>query len=215
MPARRVRFLVELILTAALTVGGIALIYMGRGPVYGGPTPAPRRSIEAAPPTSPGSVAPIALEIPAIGVRTKVISLGLRRDGTIEVPPLGRAAPAGWYRNGPFPGQVGRAVVLGHVDSARDGPAVFYRLRDLTRGARVQVHRADGSTAIFAVTRTDWYGRDAFPAPAVYGPADRPELRLVTCGGTFDRIRHSYRENLVVSADLLSITRRPHPEASA
>jgi sortase (surface protein transpeptidase) len=148
-------------------------------------------------------------------VRTKVISLGLRQDGTIEVPPLGRAAPAGWYRNGPFPGQVGRAVVLGHVDSARDGPAVFYRLRDLTRGARVQVHRADGSIAIFAVTRTDWYGRNAFPALAVYGPADRPELRLVTCGGTYDRVRHSYRENLVVSADLLSITGRPHPEASA
>jgi sortase (surface protein transpeptidase) len=128
--------------------------------------------------------------------------LGLRDDGTVAVPPLDSAAPAGWYRHGATPGAVGAAVILGHVDSAEDGPAVFYRLRLLTAGAIIQVRRADGSTAVFRVTRTSSYRKTAFPTLAVYGPTERAELRLVTCGGSFDRVRRSYRDNLVVYAGL-------------
>jgi sortase (surface protein transpeptidase) len=160
-------------------------------------------------PRTPAQPPPVALDIPAIGVRTPLIPLGLRDDGTVAVPPPDPDAPAGWYRHGVAPGTVGAAVLLGHVDSAKDGPAVFYRLRELTPGATVRVERADGSTAVFTVTRTARYRKKAFPTLAVYGPTTRPELRLVTCGGRFDRARRSYRDNLVVYAGLLDVIAPP------
>jgi sortase (surface protein transpeptidase) len=143
---------------------------------------------------------PTRLDIPSIGVHTRLIKLGLNKDGTVEVPPLDGDAPAGWYTHSAIPGATGPAVMLGHVDSARDGPAVFYRLSQLKPGAEVTVRRSDGSTARFHVTRVARYPKTGFPTADVYGPVPYPALRLVTCGGSFDRNRGSYRDNIVVSA---------------
>jgi sortase (surface protein transpeptidase) len=150
---------------------------------------------------------PTRLEIPAIEVRTALMRLGLHRDGTVEVPPLGADAPAGWYEHSVTPGETGSAVLLGHVDSAREGPAVFYRLGSLEPGDEVRVRRADGGTLVFEVTGVDRYPKSGFPTREVYGPAAYPVLRLVTCGGSFDRKKRTYRDNIVVSARL----RTPSP----
>jgi len=143
---------------------------------------------------------PVRLDIPSIGVHTRLIRLGLAEDGTVEVPPLTGGAPAGWYEHSVTPGETGPAVILGHVDSARDGPAVFYRLSSVKPGAEVSVRRTDGSTMRFTVTRVARYPKTGFPTSDVYGPVPYPALRLVTCGGSFDRNRGSYRDNVVVSA---------------
>jgi hypothetical protein len=162
----------------------------------GGGTPAS----PGGPPASLGRSEPVHLDIPAIGVSTALIPLGLNADGTIEVPPLGRSAPAGWYRYLATPGEVGPAVLLGHVDSARDGPAVFFRLIDLRAGDQIAVRRADGRTAVFTVTRVEEHPKAAFPTESVYGALDHPELRLVTCGGGFDKFRRQYHGNVVAYA---------------
>ena len=151
-------------------------------------------------PAPPTRSIPIRLDIPKIGVHTSLIRLGLNRDGTVEVPPLERDAPAGWYGNSVIPGEIGAAVILGHVDSARDGPAVFYLLGTLRPGDRISVLRADGTVARFTVTDVAQYPKSKFPTSLVYGLTAYPALRLVTCGGSFDRIHHSYRDNIIVSA---------------
>jgi sortase (surface protein transpeptidase) len=149
-----------------------------------------------------GASAPVRLVIPAIGVDTSLMSLGLKPDGTVEVPPLKAGAPAGWYRNLRTPGEVGPAVLLGHVDTAHDGPAVFYRLRELRPGDVASVARADGTVAVFVVERVVEVPKTDFPTDDVYGPVGYPALRLVTCGGTFDHVRHEYRGNILVYARL-------------
>lgn len=150
-------------------------------------------------PQLPPSV-PVHLDIPAIKLHTKLTQLGLNEDGTVEVPPLGGDVPAGWYRNSVTPGEVGAAVLVGHVDSARDGPAVFYRLGDLRPGDDITVRRADGTTATFQVETVALFPKNKFPTDLVYDPVPYPGLRLITCGGSFDRKRSSYRSNLVVTA---------------
>ncbi|WP_229073516.1 class F sortase [Actinoplanes sp. DH11] len=143
---------------------------------------------------------PRRLEIPAIGLRTPLAAVGLHDDGTLEVPPLRADAPAGWYRHSVTPGEAGAAVIIGHVDTAREGPAVFFRLRELGLGDTVGVRRADGTVAEFEVYRVASYPKDAFPSGEVYGSVDRAELRLITCGGSFDRKQRTYRDNVVVFA---------------
>ncbi|GAA0459636.1 hypothetical protein Aca07nite_41420 [Actinoplanes capillaceus] len=147
---------------------------------------------------------PVRLEIPSIGVDTGLMTLGLRDDGTLEVPPLRGDAPAGWYRHSPTPGEVGASVLAGHVDSARDGPAVFHRLGEARPGDPVAVRRTDGTVARFTVTKVATYPKRDFPSDQVYAPLDRPGLRLITCGGVFDRGRGSYRSNIVVFAEASS-----------
>jgi sortase (surface protein transpeptidase) len=144
----------------------------------------------------------VRLKIPAIGVDTGLQRLGREQDGTVEVP-TGRHKweEAGWYEGGTRPGDPGSAVVLGHVDSTA-GPAVFYRLRELRPGDRVEVVRADGSTVRFAVDRTEQYPKTRFPTDDVYYPTLTPRLRLVTCGGSFDPAAGSYRANVIVFARL-------------
>jgi sortase (surface protein transpeptidase) len=144
--------------------------------------------------------------VPSIGVHTPLMSLGLKSDGTVALPPLKGDAPAGWYKYLASPGEPGPAVILGHVDSAKDGPAVFYRLRELRPGDQISVGRADGSIAVFTVRSLAKYAKNQFPTKAVYGPVPDPELRLVTCGGSFDAVRHHYRDNIVVYAKLTSST---------
>jgi len=151
-------------------------------------------------PSMSGS-APIGLTIPRIGVRAdKIEDLELADDGTIEVPQ--DASAPGWFTPGPSPGQLGPAVIAGHVDSTT-GPAVFYRLGELRPGDRVQVARADGSTAVFRVDKVETYEKKAFPTRAVYGTAHHAELRLITCSGEYDR-ETGYISNTVAYAHLVS-----------
>ncbi len=144
---------------------------------------------------------PVRLQIPAIGVDTALIDLGLQRDGTLQVPPDGTRA--GWFTGAPSPGERGPAVMTGHVDWAGH-EGVFYDLRHLQLGARITVTRRDGSTAVFGVTGTQQVPKGTFPTRAVYDDVDHPALRLITCGGSFDHTAHSYRDNIVVFADLLT-----------
>jgi sortase (surface protein transpeptidase) len=142
---------------------------------------------------------PVRLAIPAIGVATPLGRLGLEPDGGMQVPAdFGRA---GWFTEGPAPGQVGPSVIAGHVDS-RTGPAVFYRLRELRPGQAILVERADGSRLRFVVEQARSYSKEGFPTVAVFGPVPEAALRLITCTGDFDRARGSYRDNLVVFARL-------------
>ncbi len=149
--------------------------------------------------TAQQTARPVSLTIPAIGVRTAVVDLGLNPGGTLQVP--SSTAVAGWYTGSPQPGAVGSAVIAGHVDS-RAGPAVFFWLRNMHPGDRVYVNRADGTMAVFTVTSVQVYAKDKFPTAAVYGPVPDAELRLITCGGTFDDSLGSYLSNVVVFARL-------------
>jgi sortase (surface protein transpeptidase) len=125
--------------------------------------------------------------------------LGLEADGAMQVPAdFGRA---GWFAEGPAPGQVGPSVIAGHIDS-RTGPGVFHRLRELRPGQVVLVERADGSRLRFVVEQARSFPKDRFPTGAVFGPVPSAALRLITCGGDVDRARGSYRDNLVVFAGL-------------
>jgi sortase (surface protein transpeptidase) len=169
------------------------------------PTPPPSApATTAAPPTSAavlarGSASPVRIRIPAIGVAAAVVRRGLAPDGTLEVP--SDYDDTGWYTGGPAPGETGPAVIAGHIDSHR-GPAVFYRLRELRPGDEITVGRADGSSVRFAVDGVAQYPKRAFPTEAVFGPSPDPILRLITCGGSFDRSQRSYRDNVVVTARL-------------
>jgi sortase (surface protein transpeptidase) len=145
------------------------------------------------------AAAPVRVRVPAAGVDSELLRLGTDATGAL-VPP-DDFDRAGWFTGGAVPGDVGPAVVAGHVDSV-DGPAVFARIGELGPGDEVQVDRADGTTARFTVTEVARYPKTAFPTEAVYGPTPRAELRLVTCGGEFDRSRRSYVDNVVVTAVL-------------
>ncbi|HEX7660951.1 MAG TPA: class F sortase [Pseudonocardiaceae bacterium] len=172
-----------------------------------GTTPAASSSSSPTPTTAttpaalPRSV-PVSISIPAIGVKSSLVPLGLTAAGQIQVPPLSQVMQAGWYKNGPTPGENGPAVILGHVDSYRSA-GVFYRLRDMKPGDLVFVARQDGSTAKFQVTGVDLASKNAFPTSAVYGNTTDPQLRLITCGGSFDWTELSYRDNVIVYARLV------------
>jgi sortase (surface protein transpeptidase) len=145
--------------------------------------------------------APVSLRIPSIGVRTEgIVALGLDHKGKLEAPRDYNRA--GWYADGPTPGELGPAVVGAHVGS-KAGPAVFYRLGSLEKGATVEVKRKDGSTAHFVVDRVARYSKADFPTAAVYGnTTDRAELRLITCGGAFDSAIGHYVDNILAFAHL-------------
>jgi LPXTG-site transpeptidase (sortase) family protein len=147
----------------------------------------------------PGDGTPVRVAIPAISVDSDLVDLGV--DGTGALVPPDDFARAGWFAAGPVPGDVGPAVIAGHVDS-RSGPAVFFRLEELAAGDTVQVTRSDGRDVEFRVTRVAQYPKTDFATEEVYGPTTGPELRLITCGGTFDRTRRSYLDNVVVYARL-------------
>ena len=149
-----------------------------------------------------GTPVPVRLEIPRIEVSSRLQRLGKDRHGAVDVPSGPRQwEEAGWYAGGTRPGDPGSAVILGHVDST-SGPAVFYRLRELRRGDLVEVVRADGSRVRFVVQGVEQYPKRRFPTADVYYPTLTPMLRLVTCGGTFDRVSRHYRDNVIVFATL-------------
>jgi hypothetical protein len=172
------------------------------------PPPAPTEE----PPPPADSAAPLPasnptrISIAAIGVDAEIMDLGLLEDGSMEVPPHApfSESRAGWYRHSPTPGALGPSIVVGHVDSDRDGPSVFFDLDELSPGDTIEVHRTDGFTAVFAVEHTARYDKDLFPVDEVYGNLDHAGLRLITCGGVFDTERREYLDNVVVFATLVS-----------
>ncbi|MER5616088.1 class F sortase [Streptomyces sp. NPDC002215] len=176
---------------SAPTTGDIAAV----GRPLGVPMPPPHDPIEGA--------APERIEIPSIGVEAPVIARGLDKDGAIEPPSFAAAQSVAWYEGGAEPGAKGPALMVGHVDT-ETRPAVFYGLSAARPGAKVEITRADGTVAEFTVDDVQVFTRAHFDADRAYGPrkAGRAELRLITCGGTFDRATHSYDANVVVSAYL-------------
>ncbi|MFF1297726.1 MULTISPECIES: class F sortase [unclassified Streptomyces] len=181
--------------------------------------PAPRRTAvprrpppKAAPPSSPAPRPSLPrsratrLAIDFLDVDAPVMSLRLDRERRLPAPPDDDANRVGWYEAGPSPGQQGTAVAVGHLDTDT-GPAVFAGLGELRRGRLVEVTRADGRVAVYAVDTIKSYEKDRFPNREVYGSRGRPELRLITCGGNYDR-RTGYSGNVVVFAHLVEI-RKP------
>jgi sortase (surface protein transpeptidase) len=140
---------------------------------------------------------PVRVYVDAIGVDAPIIPLGLDASGALEVPE--NAEETGWWTGGPEPGEQGPAVIAGHVDSTR-GPAVFYRLGELAPGDVINVLRTDGTRVQFTVQRIEQHPKAAFPTDIVYAPTAGAELRLVTCGGAFDRSTGHYVDNVIVFA---------------
>ncbi|MGH3197467.1 MAG: class F sortase [Streptosporangiaceae bacterium] len=195
-------------------VAGILLIMAGTaavGVAVGAQVHAPQPSQSVAGvigspvrgPSLPRSL-PVSVSIPAIGVDSKLLRLGLNSDGTIQVPSLQTSSgEAAWYKNSATPGQIGSSVIEGHVDSYQ-GAAVFFRLGALRPGDTVDVTLADGITAVFRVTGVREYAKSRFPAKAIYGATDYAALRLITCGGVFDYATGHYLSSTVVFASLTS-----------
>lgn len=161
----------------------------------------------AVPPPAPAAAPavarslPTALDVPAIDAKSTLVSLGLNPDRTVEVPPVDQPLQAGWYEYGPTPGEVGPAVILGHIDGDhRKG--IFWRLHELRPGDPVHVDRADGGKLTFEVTKVDQIAKKEFPTEAVYGNTSDPELRLITCGGKYDAANRNYLDNVIVYAKL-------------
>jgi hypothetical protein len=147
---------------------------------------------------------PRSLEIPAIEVRSRIRKVGRTAEGALETPlPGPHYDDAAWYRHSPTPGSLGPAILVGHVDSAANGPSVFFRLGELRPGDRVFVTRADDSVATFVVDAAHRYAKDDFPTRTVYGDIDHAGLRIITCGGAFDDAAGHYLDNVVVFASLL------------
>jgi hypothetical protein len=179
----------------AVAGGVLALPDLDRSPVEAAAAVPPPVTLEAT--TRPAAPDPTRVQIPSVGVDSTLTRLGIDAAGAL-VPPEDFGV-AGWFTGSPAPGDVGPAVIAGHVDS-RTGPAVFFRLDEVAAGSEVLVDRADGTTLAFAVTRVDRYPKDEFPTNEVYGPTPGAELRLITCGGEFDRAARSYADNVVVYA---------------
>ncbi len=215
MPAKRV--------AAALAALAAVSLASGCGTGRTAPTPpaAPAGTVRTAvgdpaspstPPTGRPAPKPLArsvperLEIPAIGVDTPVMRLGLAPDGTVEVPPVRAGSPAGWYQASPTPGQVGPSVILAHVTVGAYGDGVFRHLAELRPGDRVLARLRDGASAVFTVDAVRTVAKAHFPTESVYGDVDRPELRLITCGGPRSAGGGGYLDNVVVYASLTSAT---------
>jgi Sortase domain len=203
-----------ILLVVLLAVAGTGMLVLAQNvePVRLQP-PAP--AAPAAAPTSPRQTAPgtvravgmarsepTEISIPRIGLEAKIVTVGLDAAGAIQVPPLEQAHLAGWYRLGPSPGEVGNAVVVGHVDSYAMGPAVFFEIGTLRAGDVIEIRRKDATVARFVVKSTGSYPKSAFPTDLVYGPSDQAGLRLITCGGQFDEAARSYLNNVIVFATL-------------
>lgn len=147
---------------------------------------------------------PVSLAIPAIDVHSVVNDVGQADDGSLETPQPGpHYNEAAWYRHSPTPGSLGPSILLGHVDSAAEGPSVFFRLGELNAGDRVAITRADKSVAVFRVDFVRRYAKNDFPTDEVYGNIDHAGLRIVTCGGAFDNSSGHYLDNVVVFASLI------------
>ncbi|HLK76473.1 MAG TPA: class F sortase [Streptosporangiaceae bacterium] len=188
---------------AALGVGAVPA---PTGPIVGA-FPSPTGPIVAVSQSAaPKPVAaPVSLTIPLIGVQTDLMTLGLKSDGELQVPPPNMVSVAGWYTGSPRPGAIGSSIIVGHIDGGGGSiKGVFFRLTQLSAGDKIYVKRADGTLVEFQVTSVQQYLKDHFPTQAVYGAVPDPELRLITCDGTFDLATGHYLSNIVVYATEVS-----------
>ena len=197
---RRIALLVVLAAVSTVALAGSQFVPTAAATTDAAGVPAPPvaasfHSVRSYPQVPP----PVRLNIPTLQVDTPLQTLGQAPDRTIEVPT--DYAVAGWFAEGPRPGQAGPAVILGHLDS-ETGPAVFYRLAGIAPGATISVQRADGSSIGFRVTGVEHVPKTRFPTEEVYAPSLQPSLRLVTCGGRFDRTSGHYDDNVIVYAEL-------------
>jgi len=196
----------------ALLLGGAAAIGVAVLAQQHAPTPASAAAAGTVGPAAPKEPslrrsAPVSVAIPDIGVRSPLLRLGLNPNGSMQVPDVSTSAgEAAWYKYSVTPGQIGTAVIEGHVDS-QVGPAVFFRLGALHPGDHIDVSLADGMTAVFRVTGVREYTKIDFPTEIIYGPTNYASLRLVTCGGTFDYATGHYLSSVVVFASLVSSER--------
>ncbi|GIF72390.1 class F sortase [Asanoa siamensis] len=165
----------------------------------GSPRPADKAATPAPAPVPLSRSEPVTVAIKRIGVSATILNLKLNKDRTLQVPPLKKADLAGWYSLGPTPGELGNAVIVGHV-TTKTAPAVFFKLGELRPKDVITVTRKDGITASFTVDGVKSYPKRKFPTDLVYGPNDKPGLRLVTCGGEFDAKTHNYQDNVIVFA---------------
>jgi sortase (surface protein transpeptidase) len=197
-PGRLALIAVFALVLATVTSGSEASGQSGSahaaGAALGAPVKAPVADSFRSPRSFDEIAAPVRLRIPAIHVDSQLDLLGRQPDGTIAVP--ASATVAGWYDEGPRPGQPGPAVILGHVDS-RKGPGVFFRLVELKPGTLVYVDRVDGTSVAFRVQKVSQVPKTSFPTDLVYSPTLEPSLQLVTCGGSFDNRARSYRDNVI------------------
>ncbi|WP_030021305.1 class F sortase [Streptomyces monomycini] len=177
------------------------------GPRHPGPSAAP-----APPPPPMPAARPLRVRIPSVGVDAPLTRLGLDESGGLATPPQEDKNLAGWYADGNTPGTTGTSLIAGHVDN-RSGPAVFYNLGSLKKNHTVEIVRADGRTAVFSVDAVEVYDGEDFPDKKVYAPASRPELRLITCGGGYNKARQEYLGNVVVFGHLTGTKREPAPRA--
>ena len=210
-PAGRARIRLASFSGVSLTVCGAAAIGIAVLLQQHAPSPAPSAAGTVGSSGTKGPTLresqPVSVSIPAIGVDSKLLHLGLNKDGTLQVPDLNTSAnEAAWYKYSVTPGQVGASVIEGHVDSYQ-GPAVFFRLGALKPGNEVDVTLADGITAIFRVTGVRQYLKEEYPADIVYGATNYAALRLITCGGDFDAVTGHYLSSVVVFASLASSSR--------
>jgi hypothetical protein len=198
---------------------GIVVAFYGHDTLRWSPPPEPpawaaRRSDLAAMPHLGkgkheilGRSVPVSIDIPSIHVNAKIIPLGLNANGTVAVPPLSTPMLTGWYDKGPTPGQQGAATILGHVDAAKVGPAVFYELGNLRPGAKIFVHLRSGQVAIFEAYSIALFQKAKFPTQRVFGYTSWPTLRLITCGGVFDPKTGHYLGNIVAFASYIGSRR--------
>jgi sortase (surface protein transpeptidase) len=199
------------VLSGVLVVVAAGCITLGlHGHEHALPGPVAQTPVPSTPAAAPATVAtamvhsvPVSLRVPAIGLSVPLSTLGLNLDGTVQVPT--NVTEPGWFRLGPSPGQIGSAVILGHVDSYL-GPGVFFQLRTLVPGDQLQVSLADGAVATFAVSTVATYDKTQFPARQVYASHGVSTLQLVTCGGAFDTQTGHYLSNIVVYSTFVSAT---------
>ena len=191
---RTVRLLIVMAVAVAAAAGAILLATRLDQP---GPAGTEATTSTTAPPPALGD--PTRVTIPAIGVDSGLVGVGLNPDGSMHTPDFGQAA---WYDLGPRPGEPGPAVVLAHVDSKAKGPDVFYRLRELKPGDRVTIGFAKG-TKTFTVTGREQVAKTQLPTGKIWNDTKQPVLRLITCGGAFDHRAGSYLDNIIVYADQL------------
>jgi hypothetical protein len=176
------------------------------------PAPAPSAPTGEGTPSGPLEQRPVHVRISAIKVSSRLTVVGEHRDGTLQVPQPGPDYDkAAWFRGSPAPGEPGPAVIEGHVDGKVNGPSVFYRLGDVKPGNMIRIRRQDGRSVSFVIYAVRVYAKSDFPRLTVYGNTSRPELRLITCGGSFDPHRKAggYTSNVVVFAAVI-----PHPQGA-
>jgi hypothetical protein len=209
--ARSSRRPLPLGLTAAILVFvGLFTVGAGLGAATGfdlsdlfrGPDKPPPRAFPVLDPSEPRR-----LTIPSIKVEAPILTVGRAKDGSVDVPPLNRHNEAGWFDQGPTPGQFGPSLIVGHADT-RTGPSVFHNLGKLKPGQKIEILREDNSLAIFQINSVEHFNKDKLPLNRVYGDYTRPSLRLMTCGGKWLGGTQGYSDNVVVFASLVK-TRDP------